>query len=62
MALYGKSIKDVPVTRLKGFKNFLSDGIMSGELDVDMTIVQLANKIDELMTEGEAGYFNKKSN
>ena len=35
------SIKDVPATRLKGFEKFISDGIMSGELDIGMNVMGL---------------------
>lgn len=43
-----KSIRDETGTRLKGIENFISMGIMSGELDVQMTIGDLLSIVKNI--------------
>lgn len=43
-----KSIRDETGTRLKGIENFISMGVMSGELDVQMTIGDLLSIVKNI--------------
>lgn len=62
MSQLNKSVKDSTMTQLQGIKNFIYIGIMSGELDTEMSIVELSTKIDQLMELKIESYNSKMRN